>query len=76
MSARIFLISSPAFQKGLLINGAIGLQVICGAITTGIAAASKNVPPSIPTVCQSRSLDTLIDSSGLPLLSLAGFLLL
>lgn len=29
--------------EGLLINGAIGLQVIVGAVTTGVAAGGKNV---------------------------------
>lgn len=32
-----------------MINGAIGLQVIVGAITTGVAAGSKNV--TAPTYC-------------------------
>ncbi|KAF9777901.1 hypothetical protein BJ322DRAFT_987780, partial [Thelephora terrestris] len=33
--------------QGLTINGAIGLQVIVGAITTGVAAGSKNVGAAV-----------------------------
>jgi hypothetical protein len=65
-TARIFLTSTAAGQQSLLINGAIGLQVIVGAITTGVAAASTNVPPSHPILAQSCSTDTLINRSGLP----------
>lgn len=65
-TACIFLTSTVAGQQSLLINGAIGLQVIVGAITTGVAAASTNVLPSHPIFAQSRSTDTLIDRSGLP----------
>lgn len=70
ITARVSLIFTTARQQGLLINGAIGLQVIVGAITTGVAAASKNVPSSPPYYPQAPSVDTLIDRSGLPLLSL------
>ena len=51
MAVRVCLISSPARNQGLLINGAIGLQVIVGAITTGVAAASTNVLPGVTINC-------------------------
>ena len=47
-----------------MINGAIGLQVIVGAVTTGVAAGSKNVRTH-PIIFKSHSIDTLIDRSGL-----------
>lgn len=56
-SAR-FLIFTAARQQSLLINGAIGLQVIVGAITTGVAAGSRNVQSSPPITLKSRSIDT------------------
>ncbi|KAF9647704.1 hypothetical protein BDM02DRAFT_3097683, partial [Thelephora ganbajun] len=34
-------------REGILINGAIALQVIAGAVTTGVAAGSKNVGTSV-----------------------------
>lgn len=64
-----FLIFTAARQQSLLINGAIGLQVIVGAVTTGVAAGSKNVQSSPPIIFKSRSIDTLIDRLGLQLLS-------
>jgi len=36
-----------ARQQSLMINGAIGLQVIVGAITTGVAAASTNIGSAV-----------------------------
>lgn len=51
-----------------MINGAIALQVIVGAITTGVAAGSKNVtpPPPIPSK-YSSFFDIMVDRLG-PLL--------
>ena len=67
MTVCVCLTSSPARNQRVLINGAIALQVIVGAITTGVAAASKNVLPSRLIVSRSRNADTLpIDRLGLP----------
>ena len=74
MIAFISLIFTAARQQSVLINGAIGLQVVVGAITTGVAAGSKNVRSSHPTVSKYRSTDTLIDRSELQLPSLVGSL--
>lgn len=61
-------------MQKLLLNGAIGLQVIVGAITTGVAAGGKNVT-IFPSYCiEPCSFDTLVGRSGLPLLALVGFL--
>jgi len=66
MTAHIFLIFATARQQSLLINGAIGLQVVVGAITTGVAAASKNVISFRPMVSESCCIDALTGRSGLP----------
>ena len=66
MTICVCLTSRSARNQSVLINGAIGLQVIVGAITTGVAAASKNVLPSWSIVSGSRDADTLIDRLGLP----------
>lgn len=43
MTLCILLIFPTARMESVMINGAIGLQVVLGAITTGVAAGSKNV---------------------------------
>lgn len=52
----------------------MALQVIVGAVTTGVAAGSKNVTPFHPLTPNSRSFDTLISRSGLLLLYWVVFL--
>ena len=66
MTVRVCLTSNSARNQTILINGAIALQVIVGAVTTGVAAASKNVLPSRLIVSGSRDADTWIDRLGLP----------
>ena len=61
----VFLIFYTARYQSLTINGAIGLQVIVGALTTGVAAASKNVSSSHLLVSKPCNVDAPICRSGL-----------
>jgi len=63
--AFVLMIRFIARQQGILINGAIGLQVIVGALTTGVAAAgTANVRDCLPGITEtSNSLPSQIGAA-------------
>jgi hypothetical protein len=52
---REYLRDLLAYQQSIIINGAIGLQVIVGALTTGVAASGTTHVCSPPSIYESPS---------------------